>query len=113
MHAVRGLWAALLKRLWIGKVLVGSRMITLMRPDKYVGMTRVIRTQGTHATSGFALAAVRAPHGIGVIDERGSLAWPEIQRRAGALGAGLIAASSAVDGGSCESVAILARNHRG
>ena len=109
MHAVRRLWAALVKQLWVGKVLVGSRMITLMRPDKYVGMTRVIRTQGTHATSGFALAAVRAPHGIGLIDERGSLTWPEIQQRAGALGAGLVAAH----GGPVESVAILARNHRG
>ena len=109
MQAIRRLWSALLKQFWIGKVLFGSRMITLMRPDKYVGMTRVIRTQGTHATSGFALAAVRAPHGVGLIDERGSLAWPEIQQRAGALGAGLVAAN----GGPCESVAILARNHRG
>ncbi len=109
MHAVRRLWAALLTQLWVGKVLIGSRMITLMRPDKYLGMVRVLRTQGTHATSGFALAAVRQPRGIGVIDERGSLTWTEIQQRAGALGAGLIAAH----GGPCESVAILARNHRG
>ena len=109
MHAVRRLWAALLKQLWVGKVLVGSRMFTLMRPDKYWGMVGVLRTQGTHATSGFALAAVRAPDGIGVIDERGSLTWTEIQQRAGALGAGLIAAH----GGPVESVAILARNHRG
>jgi len=103
------MWAALLLQLWVAKVLFGSRMITLMRPDKYLGMAKVIRTQGTHATSGFALAAVRAPHGVGIIDERGSLTWTEIQQRAGALGAGLIAAL----GGPVESVAILARNHRG
>ena len=109
MHAVRRLWSGLLKQLWVGKVLVGSRMITLMRPDRYVGMTKVIRTQGTHATSGFALAAVRDPRGIGLVDERGTLTWTEIQRRAGALGAGLLAAN----GGPVESVAILARNHRG
>jgi fatty-acyl-CoA synthase len=109
MLAVRRLWAALLKQLWVGKVLVGSRMFTIMRPDKYLGMVRVLRTQGTHATSGFALAAVRDPDGIGVVDERGRLTWTEIQRRAGALGAGLVAAH----GGRVESVAILARNHRG
>lgn len=109
MHAIRRLWAALLMQLWVGRVLIGSRMITLMRPDKYLGMVRVLRTQGTHATSGFALAAVRQPRGIGLIDELGSLTWTEIQQRAGALGAGLIAAH----GGPCESVAILARNHRG
>jgi acyl-CoA synthetase (AMP-forming)/AMP-acid ligase II len=109
MDAVRRLWANLRMQLWVGRVLFGSRMITLMRPDKYVGMTKVLRTQGTHATSGFALAAVRAPSGIGVVDERGSLTWAEIQVRAGALGAGLVAAH----GGTVESVAILARNHRG
>ena len=109
MSTVRRLWAALLKQLWVGRVLVGSRMITLMRPDRYLGMVRVLRTQGTHATSGFALAAVRAPHAAGIVDERGSLTWTEIQERAGALGQGLVAAH----GGPVESVAILARNHRG
>ncbi len=109
MRAVRRLWSALMEQLWIGKMLFGSRMMTLMRPDKYVGFVKVIRTQGTHATSGFALAAVRAPHGIGIIDERGSLTWTEIQQRAGAFGAGLIEAN----GGPVTSVAILARNHRG
>ena len=109
MLAVRRLWAALLKQLWVGKVLVGSRMLTLMRPDKYLGMVRVLRTQGTHATSGFALAAVRDPDGVGLVDERGRLTWTEIQQRAGALGAGLVVAH----GGPVESVAILARNHRG
>jgi fatty-acyl-CoA synthase len=109
MSSVRRLWAALLKQLWVGRVLVGSRMITLMRPDRYLGMVKVLRTQGTHATSGFALAAVRAPLGIGIVDERGSLTWAEVQERAGALGAGLVDAL----GGPVESVAILARNHRG
>ncbi|MEJ7633601.1 AMP-binding protein [Aeromicrobium sp.] len=108
-HTVRRLWVALAKQLWVGKVLFGSRMITLMRPDKYFGMARVLRTQGTHATSGFALAAVRDPGGVGLIDDRGSVTWAEIQVRAGALGAGLLAAH----GGPLESVAVLARNHRG
>ena len=109
MHVLRRLSIALVEQLQVAKVLFGSRMITLMRPDKYLGMAKVLRTQGTHATSGFALAAVRAPSGIGVMDERGSLTWAEIQQRAAALGAGLVAAHD----GPVESVAILARNHRG
>ncbi len=109
MLALRRRWDAVLKQLWVARILIGSGMITLLRPDKYLNMARVIRAQGTHATSGFALAAVRDPHGIGLIDERGTLTWAEIQQRAAALGAGL----EAVHGGPVESVAILARNHRG
>lgn len=109
MNAVQRMWKALLKQFWVARVLMGSRMIILMRPGKYLGMAKVIREQGTHATSGFALAAVRDPHGVGVIDERGHLTWTEIQQRAASLGAGLLA----THGGPVESVAILARNHRG
>ena len=56
-----------------------------MRPDRYVGMTRILRRYGPHATTGFALAANRRPDGIGLIDERGSLTWqrdPGARRRA-------------------------------
>lgn len=109
VNAARRGWAALRKQLWVARILMGSGMIALLRPDKYLGMARVIRAQGTHATSGFALAAARDPHGTGLIDERGSLTWTEVQQRAAALGAGLVA----VSGGPVESVAILARNHRG
>lgn len=49
----------LLTQLWVFRTLVRSRMLTLLRPDKYVGMARVLRAQGTNATTGLSLAAVR------------------------------------------------------
>ncbi|WP_305709231.1 AMP-binding protein [Nocardioides sp.] len=80
-----------------------------MRPDRYVGMARVLRRYGPHATTGFALAANRRPDGTGLIDDRGSLTWRQIQERADALAVGLAALSEQPP----TSVAILCRNHRG
>ena len=96
-------------QLWATSHLLRSRMLTLMSPSKYVGMTRILRAYGPHATTGFALAANRRPDGIGLIDELGQLTWREIQERADALAVGLIAAN----GVKPTSVAILCRNHRG
>ncbi len=96
-------------QLWATRHLLRSRMIGPMRPDRYVGMTRILRRYGPHATTGFALAANRRPHGIGLIDDRGSLTWQEIQDRADALAVGL----TSLGDGRPTSVAILCRNHRG
>jgi len=84
-------------------------MIAPMSPRKYAGMARILRSYGPHATTGFALAANRKPGGTGLIDERGSLTWREIQVRADALAVGLAALAD----GTPTSVAILCRNHRG
>ena len=96
-------------QLWVFKVLVTTRMLVLMSPAKYVRLVRILREQGTNATTSFALAAVRRPHGTGLVDERGSLTWQELQDRSAALASGLVA----VTGGPVETVAILCRNHRG
>ncbi len=101
--------ATLRRQIWTFRVLVGSRMLTLMRPDKYGRLVRVLRRYGTSATTGFALAAVRRPHGTALVDERGSLTWRELQDRADALAVGL----ADLPGGDVSSVAVLARNHRG
>jgi acyl-CoA synthetase (AMP-forming)/AMP-acid ligase II len=95
-------------QLWATGHLLRSRMIGPMRPDRYIGMTQILRRYGPHATTGFALAANRRPNGTGLIDERGSLTWQEIQVRADALAVGLAALGDAPT-----SVAILCRNHRG
>jgi fatty-acyl-CoA synthase len=84
-------------------------MIGPMRPDRYVGMTRILRRYGPHATTGFALAANRRPDATGLIDERGSLTWRQIQDRADALAVGLTSVADEPP----TSVAILCRNHRG
>ncbi|GAB3857080.1 acyl-CoA ligase FadD12 [Nocardioides maradonensis] len=96
-------------QLWATGHLLRSGMIGPMRPDRYVGMARILRRYGPHATTGFALAANRCPDAVGLIDERGALTWREIQVRADALAVGLVAAT----GTTPTSVAILCRNHRG
>lgn len=96
-------------QLWATGHLLRSRMIGPMRPDRYVGMARILRRYGPHATTGFALAANRRPGGTGLIDDRGSLTWRQIQERADALAVGL----TALGDGPPTSVAILCRNHRG
>lgn len=96
-------------QLWVFKMLVTSRMLVLMSPAKYVRLVRILRQQGTNATTSFALAAVRRPHGAALVDERGTLTWQDLQDRSAALAAGLID----VAGGPVDTVAILCRNHRG
>ena len=96
-------------QLWVFKVLISTRMLVLMSPAKYVRLVRILRQQGTNATTSFALAAVRRPHGTALVDERGSLTWQQLQDRSAALAAGLLATT----GEPVETVAILCRNHRG
>ena len=96
-------------QLWATGHLLRSRMIGPMRPDRYVGMARILRRNGPHATTGFALAANRCPDAVGLIDERGSLTWQQLQDRADALAVGLASLGDAPP----SSVAILCRNHRG
>ena len=97
------------RKVWAFGHLIRSGMIGLMLPHRYLGMARILRVYGPHATTGFALAANRRPHGVGLIDERGSLTWRQIQQRADALAVGLRALTEE----SPQSVAILCRNHRG
>lgn len=96
-------------QLWVLKMLVASRMLVLLSPAKYVRLVRILRQQGTNATTSFALAAVRRPHGPALVDERGTLTWQDLQDRSAALAAGLVE----VSGGPVDTVAILCRNHRG
>lgn len=96
-------------QLWVLRMLVSSRMLVLMSPAKYVRLVRILRAQGTNATTSFALAAVRNPKGTALVDERGSLTWQELQDRSAALAVGI----NEVAGGPVETLAILCRNHRG
>ena len=107
--AVTQLRSQLGTQLWSTRQLLRSGMVAPMRPDKYLGMARILRRYGPHATSGFALAANRRPDGTGLVDERGSLTWREIQERASALAVGL----TTLGDQPVTSVAILCRNHRG
>ncbi len=60
-----------------------------MRPDRYLRMGAAVRRVGMTATSGFATAAQRCPDRPGLIDERGTLTWKQIDDRCDALAAAL------------------------
>lgn len=109
MSAVARAIGAIRQQLWTFRLLVSSGMLALMRPDKYVGMVRVLRLFGTSATTGFALAAVRRPDGTAIVDERGTITWSALQDTSAALAVGL----ADLPGRQVTSVAVLARNHRG
>lgn len=109
MSAVSRVLDGLRTRLWVLRTLVRSRMLVPMSPAKYLGLVRVIREQGTTATASFALAAVRRPDGVALVDERGSLTWRQLQERSAALAVGV----REQHGGPVDVVAVLCRNHRG
>jgi len=86
-----------------------ARLITLMRPDRYVRMGAAARREGMTVATGFAIAAQRCPDRPGLIDELGTLTWRELDQRSDALAAAL----QALPGGQPKVVGIMARNHRG
>jgi acyl-CoA synthetase (AMP-forming)/AMP-acid ligase II len=93
----------LLRTLW------RARLIAPMRPDKYLRMGAAMRRVGMTATSGFAVAARRCPDRPGLIDERGTLTWKQLDERCDALAAAL----QELPGGTPETIAVMCRNHRG
>jgi acyl-CoA synthetase (AMP-forming)/AMP-acid ligase II len=92
----------LLRTLW------RARLIAPLRPDKYVRMAAAARRVGMTATIGFAAAAQRCPDRPGLIDERGTLTWKQLDDRCDALAAGLQSQAK-----KPKSIAIMCRNHRG
>ncbi|SPM34946.1 Acyl-CoA synthetase (AMP-forming)/AMP-acid ligase II [Mycobacterium rhizamassiliense] len=88
---------------------VRARLLTVLRPDKYVRILSVIRREGMSATTGFAIAAVRCPQRPGLIDELGALTWRQLDQRCDAFAA----AVQAQGGGPPKTIGIMARNHRG
>ncbi len=97
---------------WRTATLARAGLIAPLRPDRYARMGLAVRRYGISATVGLALAAARRPHGVGLVDERGSLTWGELGRRSDALAAG-IARMRTPTGREIRTVAILCRNHRG
>jgi fatty-acyl-CoA synthase len=94
---------------WMLRVLLRAGMIALMRPDKYLRQGLAVRRHGAGPLSGLSLSAVRNPHGLALVDERGTLTWRELDRRADAVAVGL----SALGADRSAPVGILCRNHRG
>ncbi|KUH80258.1 MULTISPECIES: acyl-CoA ligase FadD12 [unclassified Mycobacterium] len=84
-------------------------LIAPLRPDKYLRMGAAMRRVGMTATVGFAAAAQRCPDRPGLVDERGTLTWKQIDDRCDAVATGL----QNLPGGTPKTVAVMCRNHRG
>jgi acyl-CoA synthetase (AMP-forming)/AMP-acid ligase II len=93
----------LLQTLW------RARLIAPMRPDRYLRMGAAMRRAGLTATVGFAAAAQRCPDRPGLIDERGTLTWKQLDDRCDALAAALQAQPESPP----KAIAVMCRNHRG
>jgi acyl-CoA synthetase (AMP-forming)/AMP-acid ligase II len=84
-------------------------LIAPLRPDKYLKMGAAMRRVGMTATVGFAAAAQRCPDRPGLVDERGTLTWKQLDDRCDAVATGL----QDLPGGTPKTVAVMCRNHRG
>jgi acyl-CoA synthetase (AMP-forming)/AMP-acid ligase II len=93
----------LLKTLW------RAGLIAPLRPDRYLRMGAAMRRAGMTATVGFAAAAQRCPDRPGLIDERGTLTFKQLDDRCDAVATGL----QQLPGGPPKTVAVMCRNHRG
>ncbi len=91
------------------KVLAGCGILKPYSPIALAKAGAVLRSYGTGPAGGFLAMARLVPHRIWVIDERGDLTFGEIDRRTNALARAL--RKQGIHEG--ESIALMARNHRG
>jgi fatty-acyl-CoA synthase len=104
-----GLKASLSDLIFEGRVLRQAGVLAPSRPDKTARVAGTFLRWGASPATGVATAAIKHPHEIAIIDERGALSWERLQRRSNAL-----AHSFAEMGiGYGDGVGIMCRNHRG
>ena len=96
------------EQLFVGKTLIAVGLIGPERPDRLVRGLDQLRRWGPTPAGGFEGAAIRHGDRLGLIDERGTLTFRELNERSNRLAHGLHAAG--VRAG--DNVAILCRNHR-
>ncbi|MGW1347557.1 AMP-binding protein [Kribbella sp. NPDC002412] len=80
------------------------------RPSHLVGIERALRHWGQSMAALGAIAAIRFPDRIAVIDDDGSTTYAELDRRCERIAAALHADHGIVAGSK---IAVLCRNHRG
>lgn len=96
-------------RLATAGALFRAGILRPIRPDKLVKVAKSAKKFGSSPATAVSLAAHRHPRRTGLIDDRGSLTWGEIDRRTNRLSRAL-----AADGvGADDVMGILCRNHRG
>jgi fatty-acyl-CoA synthase len=102
-------FAELRYKLWVAKILLGTGLVSPMRPDKALRALLTLRRWGPNSASAYAVSAIRYPQRTALIDERGTLTFGEVHRRTNSLARALRQAGVAEGDG----IAIMCRNHRG
>ncbi|MGN6160411.1 MAG: AMP-binding protein, partial [Marmoricola sp.] len=90
------------------RTMSGAGVIRLYSPITLAKMGKALLDWGLGFAGGIAALGIRSPHGVGIIDELGSLTWGEIDARSSRL-AHALRDLGVTEGGS---VAVLCRNHR-
>jgi acyl-CoA synthetase (AMP-forming)/AMP-acid ligase II len=88
---------------------LGTSALPAVRPDRSLRARALARRWGFTPAGAYALAAIRYPDRIAIVDDLGSLTFAEVDRRTGALARAL--GESAID--HRDTVAIMCANHRG
>ncbi|MEY9854443.1 acyl-CoA synthetase (AMP-forming)/AMP-acid ligase II [Catenulispora sp. GAS73] len=89
------------------RILTRSGVLRPARPDRTVRQLLSLARWGATVAGGYRAAAARSPHRIAVIDERRSVTYREVHRRAVRLANGLERLGAAPG----SRVAVLCRNH--
>ncbi len=95
--------------LWVGRTLATTGIVRPTRPDKVARIAATYRRLGASPAVGYAIAAIRDPRGVAIIDELGQVTFADVHRRTNALANAFRARGI----GPGDRVAILCRNHRG
>lgn len=109
LSRVPGVSSLLRHRIEVAKTLLGTGMITPVRPDRAVRSIVALKRWGPTPAAAYTGSAARFPHRAAIVDERGTLTFEEVHRRTNALASELRAAGIKEGDG----VAIMCRNHRG
>jgi acyl-CoA synthetase (AMP-forming)/AMP-acid ligase II len=96
-------------KLEAAKVLLGTGILTPVRPDRAVRSVMALRHWGPTPAAAYTGSAARFPDREAIVDERGTLTFEELHLRTNALAHEMRAAGIAEG----DSVAIMCRNHRG
>jgi fatty-acyl-CoA synthase len=96
-------------RLEVAKILLGTGMITPVRPDRAVRAVAALKRWGPTPAAAYTGSAARFPDRAAIVDERGTLTFEEVHLRTNAL-ANEMRAAGIKEG---DGVAIMCRNHRG
>jgi fatty-acyl-CoA synthase len=96
-------------RLEVAKVLLGTGIVTPVRPDRAVRSVLALRQWGPTPAAAYTGSAARFPTRAAIVDERGTLTFEEVHQRTNALAHELRVAGI----GEGDGVAIMCRNHRG